>query len=65
MLPGTTHVTIVSRADLLLPMITPFLDAPMPEAKWRIPNLDLTDQFFAAYGNRDLDALRDVLAAAS
>lgn len=29
-LPGTTHVTVVSRADLLLPIITPFLDAPMP-----------------------------------
>jgi pimeloyl-ACP methyl ester carboxylesterase len=32
-LPGTTHVTLVYRADLLLPIITPFLDAPMPEAK--------------------------------
>jgi pimeloyl-ACP methyl ester carboxylesterase len=32
-LPGTSHVSIVSRADLLLPMIVPFLDAPMPEAK--------------------------------
>jgi pimeloyl-ACP methyl ester carboxylesterase len=32
-LPGTSHVTIVYRADLLLPIITPFLDAPMPEAK--------------------------------
>jgi pimeloyl-ACP methyl ester carboxylesterase len=32
-LPGTSHVTVVYRADLLLPMITPFLDAPMPEAK--------------------------------
>ena len=31
-LPGTTHVSIVQRADLLLPIITPFLDAPMPEA---------------------------------
>src|SRR3712207_4786230 len=29
-LPGTSHVSIVSRADLLLPIITPFLDAPMP-----------------------------------
>ena len=29
-LPGTSHVSIVSRADLLLPMIPPFLDAPMP-----------------------------------
>jgi pimeloyl-ACP methyl ester carboxylesterase len=31
-LPGTSHVTLVSRADLLLPMITSFLDAPMPDA---------------------------------
>jgi pimeloyl-ACP methyl ester carboxylesterase len=30
-LPGTSHVTLVYRADLLLPMITLFLDAPMPE----------------------------------
>ena len=30
-LPGTSHVSILSRADLLLPIITPFLDAPMPE----------------------------------
>ena len=29
-LPGTSHVSLVSRADLLLPMIPPFLDAPMP-----------------------------------
>jgi pimeloyl-ACP methyl ester carboxylesterase len=29
-LPGTTHVTVVSRADLLLAIIPPFLDAPMP-----------------------------------
>ncbi len=27
-LPGTTHVTLVHRAELLLSMITPFLDAP-------------------------------------
>jgi pimeloyl-ACP methyl ester carboxylesterase len=32
-LPGTSHVSVVYRADLLLPMITPFLDAPMP-AGW-------------------------------
>lgn len=32
-LPGTTDVTLVDRADLLLPIIPPFLDAPMPEAK--------------------------------
>ena len=29
-LPGTSHVTLVNRADLLVPMITSFLDAPMP-----------------------------------
>jgi pimeloyl-ACP methyl ester carboxylesterase len=27
-LPGTTHVTIVDRADWLVPMVTEFLDAP-------------------------------------
>jgi len=32
-LPGTSHVTVVYRADLLLSIIPPFLDAPMPEAK--------------------------------
>jgi pimeloyl-ACP methyl ester carboxylesterase len=31
-LPGTSHVTLVYRADLLLPIIPPFLDAPMPKA---------------------------------
>lgn len=31
-LPGTTHVTVVQRSDLLIPIIPPFLDAPMPEA---------------------------------
>ena len=31
-LPGTTHVgVVVERADLLLAMMIPFLDAPMPE----------------------------------
>lgn len=29
-LPGTTHISLVHRAELLLPMITQFLDAPMP-----------------------------------
>jgi pimeloyl-ACP methyl ester carboxylesterase len=29
-LPGTTHVTLVERAAWLVPMITQFLDAPMP-----------------------------------
>ena len=32
-LPGTTHVSIASRADLLMRIIPPFLDAPMPEAR--------------------------------
>src|SRR5512141_1396616 len=32
-LPGTSHVGIASRADLLTPMINSFLDAPMPETK--------------------------------
>src|SRR5262249_54079744 len=32
-LPGTSHVTVVYRADLLLAIIPPFLDAPMPEPK--------------------------------
>jgi pimeloyl-ACP methyl ester carboxylesterase len=32
-LPGTSHVTVVYRADLLLSMIPAFLDAPMREAK--------------------------------
>jgi pimeloyl-ACP methyl ester carboxylesterase len=31
-LPGTTHFTIFARTDLLLPILTPFLDAPMPAA---------------------------------
>jgi pimeloyl-ACP methyl ester carboxylesterase len=32
-LPGTTHFSILQRTDLLLAVITPFLAAPMPEAK--------------------------------
>ncbi len=32
-LPGTTHITLVDRADWLISMIEAFLDAPMPEAK--------------------------------
>jgi pimeloyl-ACP methyl ester carboxylesterase len=32
-LPGTSHVTVVYQAKLLLAIIPPFLDAPMPEAK--------------------------------
>ncbi|HEX7188078.1 MAG TPA: alpha/beta hydrolase [Actinomycetes bacterium] len=31
-LPGTSHVTLVDRADLLLSVIPPFLDAPRPDA---------------------------------
>ncbi len=29
-LPGTTHFSILARTDLLLPIITPFLDSAMP-----------------------------------
>jgi pimeloyl-ACP methyl ester carboxylesterase len=29
-LPGTSHVSIASRADLLIPIVTGFLDSPMP-----------------------------------
>jgi pimeloyl-ACP methyl ester carboxylesterase len=32
-LPGTTHVTLVHRAEWLVSMIGEFLDAPMPEAE--------------------------------
>jgi pimeloyl-ACP methyl ester carboxylesterase len=32
-LPGTTHVGLVDRAEWLASMIPPFLDAPMPEGK--------------------------------
>jgi pimeloyl-ACP methyl ester carboxylesterase len=31
-LPGTTHITLVQRADWLVSMVGEFLDAPMPEA---------------------------------
>jgi pimeloyl-ACP methyl ester carboxylesterase len=31
-LPGTTHITVMNRIDWLLPMITEFLNEPMPEA---------------------------------
>src|SRR6266566_9856701 len=31
-LPGTTEFSLLSRTDLLLPIITPFLEAPMPKA---------------------------------
>jgi pimeloyl-ACP methyl ester carboxylesterase len=30
-LPGTSHFTILSRVDLVQPMVTAFLDAPLPE----------------------------------
>jgi pimeloyl-ACP methyl ester carboxylesterase len=32
-LPGTTEFSLLSRTDLLLAIITPFLDAPMPMAR--------------------------------
>jgi len=32
-LPGTTHVTLVDRAEWLVSMIDAFLDTPMPVAK--------------------------------
>ncbi|MBO0794240.1 MAG: alpha/beta hydrolase [Ktedonobacteraceae bacterium] len=32
-LPGTTHMGLTSRTDLLMAMIPPFLDAPTPERK--------------------------------
>jgi pimeloyl-ACP methyl ester carboxylesterase len=31
-LPGVNHLTILNRADLLLPIVIPFLDAPVPNA---------------------------------
>ncbi len=33
MLPGITHFTLLTHSDLLLEVITPFLDAPMPVAR--------------------------------
>jgi pimeloyl-ACP methyl ester carboxylesterase len=32
-LPGTSHVSLVSRVELLIPIINSFLDVPMPESK--------------------------------
>jgi len=32
-LPGTSHVTVVQRTDVLLSIIPAFLDAPVPESK--------------------------------
>ena len=31
-LPGTTHITVMNRANWLVPMIDEFLSAPVPEA---------------------------------
>jgi hypothetical protein len=30
-LPATTHMSILSRVDLLVPITSSFLDAPMPQ----------------------------------
>ena len=30
-IPGASHVSVRLRADLLVPIVTAFLDAPMPE----------------------------------
>jgi pimeloyl-ACP methyl ester carboxylesterase len=32
-LPGTTHIGVITRVDWLISMMTPFLDAPMPESQ--------------------------------
>jgi pimeloyl-ACP methyl ester carboxylesterase len=32
-LPGTSHITLVSRTELLIPILNSFLDAPMPESQ--------------------------------
>ena len=32
-LPGTSHVSLVSRTELLVPIINSFLNAPLPEPK--------------------------------
>jgi pimeloyl-ACP methyl ester carboxylesterase len=31
-IPGTAHAAVLGRTDVLIPMVAPFLDAPMPEA---------------------------------
>ncbi len=36
-LPGTTHITLVNRADLLVPMINEFLEAPFNEGSRAAP----------------------------
>lgn len=33
-IPGTTHVTLIDRADWLVPMIEEFLDVPMPDTQY-------------------------------
>ena len=42
-LPGTSHVTLATRTDLLLAIIPPFLDAPMPEHQAVISPQNLGD----------------------
>jgi pimeloyl-ACP methyl ester carboxylesterase len=32
-LPGTTHVTLITKTEWLLSMVRPFLDAPLPRPK--------------------------------
>ncbi len=32
-LPGTTHVGVITRVDWLVSLMTPFLDGPMPDAQ--------------------------------
>lgn len=32
-MPGTTHIGVMQQPDLLLALMTPFLDAPMPKAR--------------------------------
>ncbi|MGH8958046.1 MAG: alpha/beta fold hydrolase, partial [Acidimicrobiia bacterium] len=32
-IPGASHVSVVSKSELLVPMITSFLDAPMPATR--------------------------------
>jgi pimeloyl-ACP methyl ester carboxylesterase len=31
-IPGTAHAAVLGRTDVLIPMVAPFLDAPLPEA---------------------------------
>ena len=33
MIPGATHFTILSRTDVLVPIVVSFLDAPMPDVQ--------------------------------